>query len=164
MRLHLTANSFVFGRINHENVPMIFLVKNASGVLPQRVNFTAKSFVFGRINRENGPRIFSFKHCKRRTFKMRLNVTAKSIIFGHINRENASELFYTAHCSMYLPRPEHGLNREDMTRTSLNKITKLCLVKFSFVKENASKFCMCWFSNFLSAGVQKKCRKCRFSA
>jgi len=35
-------------------------------------------------------------------------------------------------------------------------------VKFSPVKEIASKKCKCRFSKFFSAGVQKKCRKCRF--
>jgi len=58
---------------------------------------------------------------------MRLNLTANSIVFGHINRENASELFYTAHCCMYLLRPGHGLNRENMTRISLKKLRNCVL-------------------------------------
>jgi len=35
-------------------------------------------------------------------------------------------------------------------------------VKFSPVKEIASKKCKCRFSKFLSAGVQQRCRKCVF--
>jgi len=35
-------------------------------------------------------------------------------------------------------------------------------VKFSAVKEIASKKCKCRFSKFLSAAVRKRCRKCRF--
>jgi len=40
------------------------------------------------------------------------------------------------------------------------KITKLCFVKFSFVKEVVSTFCKCQFSKYVLASIQKKCRKC----
>jgi len=39
---------------------------------------------------------------------------------------------------------------------------KFCFVKVSPVEEIASKFASAEFQKFLSAGVQKMCRKCRF--
>jgi len=46
-------------------------------------------------------------------------------------------------------------------RHIFEKIFKLSFVKFSPMKGIASKKCKCRFSK-LSAGVQKRCRKCRF--
>ena len=77
-----------------------------------------------------------YKPCKRRIPKMRLN------FLYAVTWERLQSWKYV----LYI----------------FKKIFKLCFVKFSPMKEIASKKCKCRFSKFLSAGVQKRCRKCRF--
>jgi len=85
---------------------------------------------------------FFWKPCKLRTSKM------------HVS-------FFTAHCCISLLWPEWFESWKCVPHI-LENVMKLCFVKFSHVKEIASKFYKCWFPKFLLAGVPKKCRKCRF--
>jgi len=81
MRLNFTANSFVFGRKNHENVP----IKKTSEIC---LNFTANSFVFGRVNRKNAPGNI-FVNLASGALPKCVSFTAKFFVFRRINRENA---------------------------------------------------------------------------
>jgi len=66
MRLKLSANSFVFGRINREISRKIFDKACTEKTFKIRLNFTANSFVFGRKNGDNAPRTFyiNLARCK----------------------------------------------------------------------------------------------------
>jgi len=61
MRLNFTADSFVFGRKNRENVPRTFSVTLQGENFQDGLNFTANRFVFGHTTGEIAPRTFSVK-------------------------------------------------------------------------------------------------------
>jgi len=48
MRMNITANSFVFGRIYRENTPRTFYTHRKAKTSTFRLNFTANNLIFGR--------------------------------------------------------------------------------------------------------------------
>jgi len=92
MRLNLTANSFIFGHINHEKLSRTFSVNLGGGALPKCIRQTV-SFLDAQIVIMH-PNSFH-KPCKARTSKMRLNFTENNFVFERINRENAPRTFFT---------------------------------------------------------------------
>ena len=136
------------------------------------LNFTANRFVFGHIYRNIAPGTFFCKPFMQRTSKMRLNLAANSFVFGCKNWKNAPRT------SLKTLQAENSQNASELSVAYavnweqlqswkyipyiFEKIFKLCFVKFSPVKEIVSMKCKCLFSKFLSAGMQKRCRKCCF--
>ena len=123
------------------------------------------------MNRENAPTTF-LSILQEESLQNGSELHSRQLRFWtHINRENLSRNFsvnlrggeFPKYVwTFYMLWPENGFNCENMSRTSLKKIFKLSFVKFSPVKKIASKKCKCRFSKLLSAGVQKRCPKCRF--
>jgi len=89
IRLNLTENSFVFGRIDRENAPRNLFVNLECGELPkcvctsrQTASFLDAKIVYMR------PEPF-LQNLQAKNSKIRLNFTENCFVFGHINRENA---------------------------------------------------------------------------
>jgi len=92
MGLNFTANSFVCGHINRENLSRNFCETRRQRTSKMRLKFRANSFIFGRTNRGIAPRTFC-KTRRQRTSKMRLNFKAYSCVFVCINRGIAPTTF-----------------------------------------------------------------------
>jgi len=142
LRLNSTGNSFVFGCKNCENVPRTIFKPCKVKISRMRLNVTGNIFIFQRINREDAPRIFSINLTSREFPKCVWTFLHRSLLY-------------------ILPVTWERLKSWKYIPGILEKIAKLCFMKFPPVKEIASKFCKCRFWKFLPAGVWKKC--CFFS-
>jgi len=99
-----------------------------------------------------------YKHCKTKTSKCIWTSLQALLIFGRKNRENAPGTsvnfgsatfpkcfwrFFYSSLLYILAVTWEWLKSWKYVLYIFEKITKLCFVKFSFVKEIASKFCKC---------------------
>ena len=136
------------------------------------LKFTANRFIFGRTNRGIAPRTLSVKLAGRGLPKCVWTLRQTASFFDAQIVKMRPELLHQP-CNRRIPKIRlNSLYAVTWKRLQswkyvpyvFEKIFKLSFVKFSPVKEIASKKCKCRFSKFLSAGVQKRCRKCRFFA
>jgi len=103
MRLNLTANSFIFGHTNRENLSKTFSVNFGGGKLPKCI-WTSRqtvSFLDAQIFITH-PNSFH-KPCKARPSKMRLNLTANNFVFECTNLEKAPTTLLTKLAKRKLP-------------------------------------------------------------
>ena len=138
MRPNFTENRFIFGHTNRGIAPTSFSVNLPGRELPECVWISRETALFWDAKIGKMPPELLYKPCKRRIPKMRLNS------------------LYAVTCKR--------LQSWKYVPYIFENIFKLCFVIFSPMKEIAFKKCKCRFPKFLSAGAQKRCRKCQFSS